>query len=169
MSLLGELHALRRAAVAKESTPAGVRTAVTFTSEWHGRFGNTLALGDLAPQFLREPGHQTIQFFGVGARQRIAWGRRAGDAMAPRRCRISFRMARPTFGCCLVPHERQIEIEEIFGAFRIAGKKPFEHFNQHLGIRESRHGAVSAALQFERIIERAVPDENTHAANTLLL
>jgi hypothetical protein len=62
----------------------------------------------------------------------------------------------------LVPHERQIEIERDLRACRIAGKNRLEHFNQHLGIRESRHGARQRRVAIERIIERAVPEQREY-------
>src|SRR4030095_12597928 len=96
----------------KRKHAGGVRTAWLSLPSGHRRFGNLRGFGDLAPQFLREPGHQTIQFFGVGARQRIARGtqgrRRDGSATM----QDLFSNGEADVWLLLVPHERQIKIEE---------------------------------------------------------
>src|SRR5262245_30900552 len=69
----------------------------------------------------------------------------------------------------LISDQRQINIEQVFCGLDVTGNKAVEHLHEHLGIRESRHCAIGTSTQFERVVERTVPDKNTDAPNSLLL
>ena len=48
-------------------------------------------------------------------------------------------------GLLLVDDQRQVGVEQVFGAVTVAGHEPLVHLDQHVGEREARHRAVGAA------------------------
>src|SRR6185436_11335739 len=114
------------------------------------------ALGELA----LEPRQQRVELLVVVGVERLARGAdmRRGDHAAPAQDLLAQR--EPDAGLLLVAHHRQIEIVEILGALAIAGEPAPADLDQHLGIGEAGVGAVGAARQLLRQIERGVADQD---------
>ena len=59
-----------------------------------------------------------------------------------------------------MPHQRQIQVEQILGGADIARTEQTPDLDQHVRIGKSGHCAVSAARQLLRKVETAVADQN---------
>src|SRR5262249_53753941 len=91
-------------------------------------------LPDAILQIPLEPRHQTIQLFFVSLRQRVTRRSQHRRCNGPSPVEDFFSDSETDVRLLLVPHQRQIEVKEIFGSYEVTGKKALEHLNQHLGI-----------------------------------
>src|ERR1700733_2793336 len=60
--------------------------------------------------------------------------------------------------------KRQIKIKDIFAALGIAGRKSFGDLDQHFGVAESGHGAVSSPRELLRQIKAPATCEDADPA-----
>src|SRR6516164_455412 len=73
--------------------------------------------------------------------------------------------SKPEPGLLLVPHQRQVNVEQVFRFVAAPGLEQRTHRNQHLRIGKAGHDAVGAALEFLRHVEPAVADHDADVAS----
>src|SRR5690348_12930167 len=111
----------------------------------------------------RQPRHQPIELLDIVAVEARARGahRGAADGAAPAEYLFADREADADL--LLVPHQRQIGVEQILRLLAAAVAEEAADVDQQLRIGETGHRAVGAAMQLLRQVEPAIAAKNTEA------